>query len=79
MSEQCERTDERVAQYLRLDSCLIQTTVRHLRVGLNDGEAPHLNPLPPPPGSPALLQASLNESASDGQDTIHSTERLIHV
>ena len=27
-SERCEQTDERVAQYLRLDSCLFQTTVR---------------------------------------------------
>ena len=27
MSERCERMDERVAQYLRLDSCLFQTTV----------------------------------------------------
>ena len=26
-----ERTDERVAQYLRLDSCLFQTTVRRRR------------------------------------------------
>ena len=27
-SERCERTDERVAQYLHLDSCLFQTTVQ---------------------------------------------------
>ena len=49
----------------------------HLRVALNDGEAPHWNsPLPP---SPALLQASLNESSDANHDTIHSTEKLIHV
>ena len=30
-SERCERTDERVAQYLRLVSCLFQTIVRRLR------------------------------------------------
>ena len=29
-NEWCERTDERVAQYLHLDSCLFQTTVQQL-------------------------------------------------